>query len=121
MSLYEFGLRGARHPPAAPGLARWHCQKSGGAGRQGPALNFYRMPVSWRPARRFLTKVLRTCRRSGLRTGPGLSELAALAQVRRAGLLPIRYPAFRQPRRSAGRTDQTAVLPRYAGAAELAW
>jgi len=44
--------------------------KSGGAGRQGPALNLFRMPVSWRPALRFLTKVLRAYRRSGLRTGP---------------------------------------------------
>src|SRR5215218_3301347 len=71
--------------------------------------------LTWRPARRFLTKVLRTCRRSGLRTGPGLSELSALTQVRRAGLLPIRFQPFRRPRRSAGRSDQTGALPNTPG------
>src|SRR5215218_7662459 len=44
-------------------------------------------------------------------TGPGLSELLALTQVRRAGLLPIRFQPFRQPRRSTGRSDQTGTLP----------
>src|SRR5215218_5631903 len=53
-------------------------------------------------------------------TGPGLSELLALTQVRRAGLLPIRFQPQWQPRRSAGRSDQTGVVLRYARAAELA-
>src|SRR3954468_24164179 len=75
---------------------------------------------TWRPARRFWTKVLRSCRRSGLRTGPGLSELSALTQVRRAGLLPIRFQPQWQPRRSTGRSDQTGVVPNTQGTPELA-
>src|SRR4051794_18896752 len=37
-------------------------------------------------------------------TGPGLSELSALAQVRRAGLLPIRFQPQWQPRRSTAKS-----------------
>src|SRR3954465_659636 len=53
-------------------------------------------------------------------TGPGLSELSALTQVRRAGLLPIRFQPQWQPRRSTGRSDQTGVVPNTQGTPELA-
>src|SRR3954463_471329 len=53
-------------------------------------------------------------------TGPGLSELSALAQVRRAGLLPIRFQPQWQPRRSTGRSDQTGVVPNTRGTPESA-
>ena len=76
---------------------------------------------TWRPARRFLTKVLRACRRSGLRTGPWPCPRS---QPRRGRTRPaISRSASSppgQPRRSAGRADQTAVVLRYARAAELA-
>ena len=120
MSLYESELPGACHPPAAPGLSRWHCQRAGGAGRQGPALNFYRMPVSWRPARRFWTKVLRSCRRSGLRirTWPVRAFGPYTGQTRRPSPDPL--PASWRPRRSTGRSDQTGVVPNTRGTPELA-
>src|SRR4051795_9782408 len=85
----------------SPGRSRakvFSMSKSGGAGRQGPALNFYRMPVSWRPARRFLTKVLRDLSAVGSphRT-LALPEVSAQARSDASGHLPIRF----QPSRAA--------------------
>ena len=89
---------GARHPPAAPGLARWHCQRAGGAGRQGPALNFYRMPAHLASRAAFSRpRSSNSCRRSGLRNWTWPVRAFGPAQVRRAGLLPIRF----QPRWAA--------------------
>ena len=114
--------RGGRapDPPGVPGRRSSHCQRAGGAGRQGPALNFYRMPVSWRPARRFWTKVLRSCRRSGLRnrTWPVRAFGPHTGQTRRPSPDPL--PASWRPRRSTGRSDQTGVVPNTQGTPESA-
>ena len=122
------GSRFARVGPLPPGggcgraespgrsRAKAHrCQRARrGSRTPGPA-HILETPDTWRPARRLKPEALRSCRRSGLRTGPGLSELSALAQVRRAGLLPIRFQPFRRPRRSAGRSDQTGAIPNTRG------
>src|SRR5215212_4291006 len=81
---------------------------------------FYRMPVSWRPARRFWTKVLRSCRRSGLRnrTWPVRAFGPHTGQTRRPSPDPL--PASWRPRRSTGRSDQTGVVPNTRGTPELA-
>ena len=90
--------RGTPNPPGVPGRRSSRCQRAGGAGRQGPALNFYRMPVAWRPARRFLTKVLRDLSAVGSphRT-LALPEVSAQARSDASGHLPIRF----QPSRAA--------------------
>src|SRR3954453_12906750 len=73
---------------ACPGL------DPGGAGRRGPALNFRRRHTR-RPARRFLTEDLRSCRRSGLRCRTqACPELSALTQVGRVRSSPDPLPAF---------------------------
>src|SRR5215204_1442211 len=98
LSLRERWAR-AKSPRAFPPRRRSsRCQRAGGAGRQGPALNFYRMPVSWRPARRFLTKVLRDLSAVGSphRT-LALPEVSAQARSDASGHLPIRF----QPSRAA--------------------
>src|SRR5215213_902672 len=78
---------------------------------------FYRMPVSWRPARRFWTRSSVLVGGRVSETGPGLSELSALTQVRRAGLLPIRFqphgsPAVVRGGRIRRRWSQYAGHPR---------
>ena len=115
--------RGGRAPsPRAfpPRRRSSRCQRAGGAGRQGPAHFSLGCQLTWRPARRFLTKVLRDLSAVGSphRT-LALPEVSAQARPDASGHLPP-LPAFRQPRRSAGRADQTAVVLRYARAAELA-
>ena len=106
---------GARDPPGRSRAKAHRCQRARrGSRTPGPA-HILETPDTWRPARRLKPEALRSCRRSGLRTGPGLSELSALTQVRRAGLLPIRFQPFRRPRHSAGRSDQTGAVPNTRG------
>ena len=72
--------------------------KSGGAGRQGPAHFSLGCQHTWRPARRFLTKVLRDLSAVGSphRT-LALPEVSAQARSDASGHLPIRFQPFGSP------------------------
>ena len=95
LAVLDLSLRERWGRAKSPGRSRakvFACQRAGGAGRQGPALNFYRMPAHLASRAAVSDQgppILVGGRVS--ETGPGLSELSALTQVRRAGLLPIRF------------------------------
>src|SRR4051812_50130058 len=79
LSLRERWAR--RIPRAFPGEGLLDVKERGEQDAKDRLSIFIGCQHTWRPARRFWTKVLRSCRRSGLPTGPGLSELSALSQV----------------------------------------
>ena len=93
--------RGGRAPsPRAfpPRRRSSRCQRAGGAGRQGPAHFSLGCQLTWRPARRFLTKVLRDLSAVGSphRT-LALPEVSAQARSDASGHLPIRFQPFGSP------------------------
>jgi hypothetical protein len=97
---------GARDRPrlAGEGVAM---SKSGGAGRQGPALKFKGCQHTWRPARRFLTKAFRTSRRRSDRPSARPAWACGTTQVVASSRSRAPHPssAKERPRRSTGRSD----------------
>src|SRR4051794_9114891 len=98
------GEVGAPNPPGVPGRRSSRCQRAGGAGRQGPALNFYRMPAHLASRAAVLDQgpPFLSAVGSPYRTWPVRAFGPYTGQTRRPSPDPL--PAFRRPRRSRGRT-----------------
>jgi hypothetical protein len=105
---------GARNPPGGPGRRSLRCQRAGEQDARAGSVQF-RMPVTWRHARRFLTQGLRSCLRPGLRSGTRPCPRSRPGEVGRVRPSPDPLPVPKDSPVVRGGRISDGGCPKHAG------